>query len=192
MPICRTIIPRPAQKPCSFIRARRFSWPICFCKRCGRESRTWPNCRSGIASTPSMPCFASVPGAGELIRPALLVKFGDDPQRFAHPSAVQALAGTSRSHGGAENRKPFVSALPANKDGAISVNNGRWGWSTRSGLRQPAPITPKSVLIAIRMSTPIAVSPIVGWRLPGNYGRPINPMMKHSIFSSVLLRSKPR
>ena len=44
---------------------------------------------------PKYAVFASLPGTGELIGPALLVKFGDDPQRFAHPSAVQALAGTS-------------------------------------------------------------------------------------------------
>jgi transposase len=30
-----------------------------------------------------------------VIGPALLAKFGDDPQRFPHPSLVQALAGTS-------------------------------------------------------------------------------------------------
>jgi transposase len=44
---------------------------------------------------PKHAVFASLPGAGELIGPALLAKFGDDPQRFTHPSAVQALAGTS-------------------------------------------------------------------------------------------------
>jgi len=38
--------------------------------------------------------FDSLPGAGDLIGPALLAKFGDNLDRFSHPSAVQALAGT--------------------------------------------------------------------------------------------------
>jgi transposase len=38
--------------------------------------------------------FASLPGTGMLIGPGLLVKFGDDRQRFPSPSSVQALAGT--------------------------------------------------------------------------------------------------
>jgi len=43
---------------------------------------------------PSYATFASLPGAGKLIGPGQLVKFGDDRQRFPHPSSVQALAGT--------------------------------------------------------------------------------------------------
>jgi transposase len=38
--------------------------------------------------------FASLPGAGALLAPALLAKFGDDRQRFPAPASVQALAGT--------------------------------------------------------------------------------------------------
>jgi hypothetical protein len=38
--------------------------------------------------------FESLPGAGELLAPALLVKFGDDRSRFPHPCDVQTLAGT--------------------------------------------------------------------------------------------------
>jgi transposase len=38
--------------------------------------------------------FASLPGAGELLAPALLAKFGDDRQRFPAAGDVQALAGT--------------------------------------------------------------------------------------------------
>jgi hypothetical protein len=43
---------------------------------------------------PNYATFASLPGMGELIGPGQLAKFGDDPQRFPHPSSVQALAGT--------------------------------------------------------------------------------------------------
>jgi hypothetical protein len=43
---------------------------------------------------PDAPIFASLPGAGELLAPSLLAKFGDDRQRFSSPGNVQALAGT--------------------------------------------------------------------------------------------------
>jgi transposase len=43
---------------------------------------------------PQQATFASLPGAGKLIGPGLLAKFGDDRQRFPQPSSVQALAGT--------------------------------------------------------------------------------------------------
>jgi transposase len=43
---------------------------------------------------PDYPIFSSLPGAGDLLEPALLVKFGDDRQRFPTPASVQALAGT--------------------------------------------------------------------------------------------------
>ncbi len=43
---------------------------------------------------PDQPIFASLPGAGELLAPALLSKFGDDRARFPTPASLQALAGT--------------------------------------------------------------------------------------------------
>ena len=38
--------------------------------------------------------FDSLPGAGKLLAPSLLVKFGDHRDRFPSPASVQALAGT--------------------------------------------------------------------------------------------------
>ncbi len=38
--------------------------------------------------------FASLPGAGQLLAPALLTKFGDDRDRFPTAASLQALAGT--------------------------------------------------------------------------------------------------
>ena len=38
--------------------------------------------------------FASLPGLGARLAPAMLVKFGEDRQRFPQPELVQALAGT--------------------------------------------------------------------------------------------------
>jgi len=43
---------------------------------------------------PDHEIFASLPGAGQLLAPSLLAKFGDDRERFPEPSSVQALAGT--------------------------------------------------------------------------------------------------
>ena len=43
---------------------------------------------------PDQAIFASLPGLGELLAPALLAKFGDDRHRFPSPQSVQALAGT--------------------------------------------------------------------------------------------------
>lgn len=37
--------------------------------------------------------FDSLPGAGELLAPALLAKFGDHRDRFPTPNSVQALSG---------------------------------------------------------------------------------------------------
>ena len=43
---------------------------------------------------PDRSIFASLPGAGDLLAPGLLVKFGDDRRRFPQANALQALAGT--------------------------------------------------------------------------------------------------
>jgi transposase len=43
---------------------------------------------------PDNEIFASLPGAGALLAPSLLAKFGDDRERFPQPSSLQALAGT--------------------------------------------------------------------------------------------------
>jgi transposase len=43
---------------------------------------------------PDQTIFASIPGAGELLAPKLLVMFGEHRDRFAAPSHIQTLAGT--------------------------------------------------------------------------------------------------
>ena len=47
-----------------------------------------------FAQHPDQPVFASLPGAGDFLGPALLAKFGDHRQRFPTAGVVQALAGT--------------------------------------------------------------------------------------------------
>lgn len=43
---------------------------------------------------PDADIFASLPGTGDYLAPALLAKFGDDRQRFPTAASLQALAGT--------------------------------------------------------------------------------------------------
>lgn len=43
---------------------------------------------------PDHAVFASLPGAGPQLAPALLAKFGDDRSRFPTPAAIQSLAGS--------------------------------------------------------------------------------------------------
>jgi transposase len=43
---------------------------------------------------PDHDVFASLPGVGDFLAPALLAKFGDDRARFPDPQSVQCLAGT--------------------------------------------------------------------------------------------------
>ena len=43
---------------------------------------------------PDQELFASLPGTGDFLAPALLAKFGDDRDRFPDPKSVQCLAGT--------------------------------------------------------------------------------------------------
>ena len=47
-----------------------------------------------FAQHPDAFIFESLPGAGELLAPGLLAKFGDDRRRFSQAASVQALAGT--------------------------------------------------------------------------------------------------
>jgi len=47
-----------------------------------------------FAQHPDQAIFASVPGAGELLAPKLLVMFGTHRSRYARPADIQALAGT--------------------------------------------------------------------------------------------------
>ena len=45
-------------------------------------------------SHPDRAIYASLPGAGQFLEPALLAKMGDDRQRFPTPKMLQAVAGT--------------------------------------------------------------------------------------------------
>jgi transposase len=60
--------------------------------RCRREALS--DLGQLFAQHPDAYIFDSLPGAGELLAPALLAKFGDHRARFPTPASVQALAGT--------------------------------------------------------------------------------------------------
>lgn len=50
--------------------------------------------KSFFAQHPDAEIFASLPGVGDFLAPALLGKLGDDRQRFPNPMVLQAIAGT--------------------------------------------------------------------------------------------------
>lgn len=50
--------------------------------------------KAWFSQHPDQAIFASLPGVGQLLAPALLAKFGDDRDRFPSPASLQALAGT--------------------------------------------------------------------------------------------------
>lgn len=58
------------------------------------EKTTKQELKTLFVQHPDHQIFASLPGAGDLAEPGLLVKFGDDRERFPTPGSVQALAGT--------------------------------------------------------------------------------------------------
>jgi transposase len=58
------------------------------------KQRTLAEIQTLFAQHPDAALFASLPGAGDLLAPALLVQFGDDRRRFPSAASVQALAGT--------------------------------------------------------------------------------------------------
>jgi transposase len=58
------------------------------------RTETRPSLARLFSQHPDAFIFDSLPGAGELLAPGLLAKFGDHRDRFPTPASVQALAGT--------------------------------------------------------------------------------------------------
>lgn len=58
------------------------------------KNRTLTELQSLFDRHPDREIFASLPGTGKFLAPALLTKFGDHRQRFTTAASVQALAGT--------------------------------------------------------------------------------------------------
>ena len=59
-----------------------------------RKARTIREAQKLFNDHPDSPIFDSLPGAGDLLAPKLLVMFGDHRDRFPCPAAIQSLAGT--------------------------------------------------------------------------------------------------
>lgn len=59
-----------------------------------QKSRLIAEVQKLFAAHPDQAIFGSLPGAGELLAPKLLVMFGDHRERFPQPEAIRSLAGT--------------------------------------------------------------------------------------------------
>lgn len=59
-----------------------------------QKARTIREVNKILETHPDAPIFDSLPGAGDLLAPKLLVMFGDHRDRFPCPGAIQSLAGT--------------------------------------------------------------------------------------------------
>ena len=57
-----------------------------------KKEETIRQLNAGFAKHPDAPLFASLPGVGEWLAPALLVKFGEDRLRFQTAQLLQSLA----------------------------------------------------------------------------------------------------
>ncbi|MDZ7364001.1 MAG: IS110 family transposase [candidate division KSB1 bacterium] len=78
--------------------------------------------------------FASLPGAGDFLAPALLAKFGDDRERFPQAASLQALAGTcpvteqsgKGRRAGAWRKSRWKSRIPKNTASAKTPCANGW------------------------------------------------------------------
>lgn len=72
--------------------------------------------RELFAQHPDQAIFASLPGAGDLLAPSLLVKFGECRHRFPTAADVQALAGTCPVTIGRGKKKKIVFRKACDRD----------------------------------------------------------------------------
>lgn len=100
-----------------------------------------------FAQHPDQALFASLPGAGEWLAPALLVKFGEDRQRFPTANHVQALAGTCPETRQSGNKRTAHFRHSCDHDfrfiahewALAAVNTSPWAASYYAELRQRLP-----------------------------------------------------
>jgi hypothetical protein len=148
---------------------------------------------------PDHEVFASLPGTGDLLAPALLARFGDDRERFPHPSSLQCLAGTpfgpqARPAGA---RRPVLSRNRAATVGGSSsarraitnsvklLNRGpRRPFPNRVGRSLAARGT-TSVSIHVPTVMPTAAWLIAGWRLLGSAGNLVSRTTKPFIYKTA-------
>jgi transposase len=90
--------------------------------------------------------FASLPGTGDFLAPALLAKFGDDRERFPSPASLQSLAGTCpvTEQSGKGRRVVFRQACDqefgqiAQQWAKASVSQSSWASTSWHSVREPA------------------------------------------------------
>jgi len=74
---------------------------------------------------PDHPIFASLPGAGDMLQPKLLVMLGEDRARFPSPQDIRALAGTCPSPNKVVSDGTFSSDAPVTMASAKQPSNMR-------------------------------------------------------------------
>jgi transposase len=87
---------------------------------------------------PKYPTFSSLPATGEWIGPALLGKFGDDPERFPTPATAKALAGTVPVTRRSGNRKTVSYRQACDKEWRYIVQ--QWAFALVHNAKSPIAI----------------------------------------------------
>ena len=82
---------------------------------------------------PDAPIFASLPGTGKLLQPALLAKFGDNRLRFPSPASVQQVAGTCPITRRSGKSKAVLFRLACDHD----FRNLAHDWARASTVKSP-------------------------------------------------------
>ena len=81
---------------------------------------------------PDRDIFASLPGTGKFLAPALLTKFGDHRHRFSSAASVQALAGTCPVTDQSGKRKLIKFRTGCDREFRWIVQQWAWGSLSRS------------------------------------------------------------
>lgn len=87
-------MPQPATSTMTAYQALIMVWATLLLSFVQQKRQAIKRIRQLFYTHPDAHIFASLPGAGELLAPKLLVMFGDQRERFPSPTAIQSLAGT--------------------------------------------------------------------------------------------------
>jgi len=108
-----------------------------------REKKTWIKKLTQLFEQhPDRHIYASLPGTGEFLQPALLSKMGDDRNRFPAPEVLQAIAGTSPVTKRSGKRKVVYFRRACDRDfrnyvqqwAKYSLNQSAWANSLYSSI----------------------------------------------------------
>ncbi len=123
---------------------------------------------------PDASIFASLPGAGAYLAPALLVKFGDHRSRFPTAAQFRPWPALVRLRSRAANGAPFISARLATMSSEPMPNSGLSPLS--SSPLGPSPMWNKPAVEDTRTTMLVGLWPTVGWQSCGSSGRRASAM----------------